>query len=793
MKFLLLVALASSATAATDSTPWPTGNRTTPPTINMVSPLGIARGTTAEVIVEGLNLAQASAIYFSQAGVAAKIVRIKELPDQPDMRLGANGGASTVDLGPLPPRNQVALELTLSPDANIGPVEFRLHTPLGTTPEARIVIEPKDGETLDREPNETPAEAVEAKTPTILVGRISRPGDVDYYKIHIHAGEQLTFYNSGPLLGSPLQPVITIYDAAQRKVKEFGRAGGMDTVRFACTFENEGDYYVRVSDFQNSGNAGRLYRIAVGHYPLLLSAYPLGVTKDKATEVTLRGYNLGMEKFTVSGLPAQNDSRSVSLRPHTASGDTFNELRLALGEGPEVESSGTNTTTAKAQDITGPMTINGRLLAAENNFRFRARKGEKLVFETNARRLGSPLDSVLEVMDAAGKPVERATVRCLAETFTTLSDRDSATAGLRFLSTDGYRVGDYTMIGGEIIQVQAMPRGPDDDMQYVSFEGQRIGMWDTTPEAHAIDTPVYRVKIFPPGQTFAPNGLPVAHLAYSNDDGGPGYGKDSHLPFTAPADGVYVLRLRDIRGFHGEDYAYRLSIRPPQPDFGLSARPTNPNVPEGGRIPVTITALRLDDFDGAIEIKLEGLPSGLHATKGIIEPGQVNTTILLSADVGARLERAVPLQIIGRATIGTRLVAHRADPEDPLQLVALMPKPDITMTAETKKVVVAPGGTATVEVSIQRHNSFAGRVPIDVRNLPPGVLVTDVGLNGVLINENESRRTFKIEALPTATPITQPLILSGEIETRADGQQTAYAAEAVILEVKPQLSPRSEK
>src|SRR4051794_41608409 len=75
------------------------GNRTTPPTLNVVAPLGVARGTTVEMTVEGLNLARASAIYFSEPGVTGKILRVKELPDLPDIRLGSNGTPSTVDLG----------------------------------------------------------------------------------------------------------------------------------------------------------------------------------------------------------------------------------------------------------------------------------------------------------------------------------------------------------------------------------------------------------------------------------------------------------------------------------------------------------------------------------------------------------------------------------------------------------------------------------------------------------------------------------------------------------------------
>ena len=71
----------------------------------------MARGTTVEMAVEGLNLGKASAIYFSGPGVTGRILRVKELPDLPDIRLGSNGTLSTIDLGPLPPRNQVTVEL----------------------------------------------------------------------------------------------------------------------------------------------------------------------------------------------------------------------------------------------------------------------------------------------------------------------------------------------------------------------------------------------------------------------------------------------------------------------------------------------------------------------------------------------------------------------------------------------------------------------------------------------------------------------------------------------------------
>src|SRR5206468_853552 len=155
-------------------------------------------------------------------------------------------------------------------------------------------------------------------------------------------------------------------------------------------------------------------------------------------------------------------------------GHAFNRVKLALGDEPEVSSSGSNTSLQSAQLLTAPVSVNGKLHAKENYFRFRAKKGEKVVLEVAANRLGSPLDSILEVLDPKGKPVERATVRCVLETSTTLRDHDSVLPGIRIQSPTGFAVGDYAMLGSEIVRLEAMPRGPDDDARFISFGVQRL-------------------------------------------------------------------------------------------------------------------------------------------------------------------------------------------------------------------------------------------------------------------------------------------------------------------------------
>src|SRR5207237_3944591 len=119
---------------------------------------------------------------------------------------------------------------------------------------------------------------------------------------------------------------------------------------------------------------------------------------------------------------------------------------------------------------------------AVHYYRFHALKDRKYIIDVNARRLGSDLDSFIEVLDAKGAPIERATVRAVSQTFTTLAERDSASAGIRRQTGNDLKPADYVMIGNEIIQLETLPKGPDEDTLFERFAGQRLAYFDTTTE-----------------------------------------------------------------------------------------------------------------------------------------------------------------------------------------------------------------------------------------------------------------------------------------------------------------------
>ena len=93
---------------------------------------------------------------------------------------------------------------------------------------------------------------------------------------------------------------------------------------------------------------------------------------------------------------------------------------------------------------------------------------------------------------------------------------------------------------------------------------------------------------------------------------------------------------------------------------------------------------------------------------------------------------------------------------------------------------IRPGQTITARVKAQRHD-FDGRIELggadSGRNLPYGVFVDNVGLNGLLIVEGQDEREFFI----TAAPIAKPCRRLFHLRTTADGNQASVPAVITVL------------
>ena len=764
-----------------------------PPSVAKISPAGMKRGSTATFTIEGRSLSDATGVIFDTPGLSAKVI---EITDVPEKITGPRAGEDLEAQVARGKKQTARVEIIAGPDASPGIHRFRVKTPRGTSNMVVLAIGTLPEITKGEKSGMDSGAPQTVELPATLVGTISSTGEKNNYQFAGKAGEDIVFRVQASTLGSKLTSMLSLSDSAGQILASSSQNRSGHDAELTFKLPHDGQYVVSISDRNLGGGADHFYRLDAGDLPYITGVFPLGVHAGQAAQVSIRGVNLGMISTTKVSAPATAEGwTTIPLEVVGQGIRPINHARLAVGNEPEITETEPNDSIDHAQSLSLPITINGHIDGAatrgssadEDYFRFHATKGEKLNIDVAAARLDSPLDSVMEILDSQGKAISRATIRCLNETITTLSDKDSRTTGIRLVSTTNLHEEDYVMVGDELNRIDFIPDQPDADTILTGMGGVRLAYLGTSPDVHPVNTPVYKAQILAPDAEFPSNGLPVFHLTWRNDDGGPGYGADSKLDFVAPADGDYFLHLKDVRAMEGPDFAYRLTVRDETPDFKLRAEPANPNIPRGGSVPVTVSVDAIRAFDGPIEITVKGLPKDVSASSAVILPGQISTVLVLTASPDATPDAPpAPIQFIGHAVVNGHDLFREAnknaedDSDQPLQLASIAPAPDVVVTTESREIALEPGKDVTVTLHVERQNGFKGRVPCSVENLPPGVRVVNVGLNGVLVTEAQSSRTFTLHAEDWARPVSQPIYVIGSVESNSP---TMHPSAPLLLKV----------
>ena len=169
----------------------------------------------------------------------------------------------------------------------------------------------------------------------------------------------------------------------------------------------------------------------------------------------------------------------------------------------------------------------------------------------------------------------------------------------------------------------------------------------------------------------------AGHLLAFNDDredlgaGVNTHHADSWLMATLPADGDYFVQIGDTARKGGEEYAYRLRISQPQPDFALRVVPSSISLRSKQTASLTVYAIRKDGFTGPIKLTLKNPPPGFSAAPVTISGTQTLARLTIKTDLSPTKE-PVSLTVAGSANVGTTgspvQRAHEAVPaEDRMQ------------------------------------------------------------------------------------------------------------------------------
>jgi WD40 repeat protein len=432
-------------------------------------------------------------------------------------------------------------------------------------------------------------------------------------------------------------------------------------------------------------------------------------------------------------------------------------------------------------------------------YRFAAKAGEQWVIEVNAARSSSKLDSFLEVLDGQGGRVPRVLLQAVRDSYFTFRGKDDTESGdFRVFNWQEMKLDEYLYSNGEVVKLWLYPRGPDSGFGTYPGQGSRWGYFDTTPLSHALGEPCYIVEPHAPGTKLVPNGLPVFLLNFDNDDDSHReLGKDSRLFFTAPADGQYLIKIKDVRGLEGPEFRYTLAVRHRVPDFKVALHGADPTVDAGSAKEFKISAQRIDRFEGPIRVDVDGLPPGFSATTPlVIEAGQIEAFGVISVADGVKKpaeDAAKRTKVTASAHIGEHDVTHPVNNFGTIKLGASAPKlrvaiaaakggavPINTTSSGPLEFAIAPGQTIMLKVKVER-NGFKGLISFgnegSGRNLPFGLIVDNIGLNGLLILDNQDERDFFITADGNTPEQTRQFHLT----TGAGGGQ---ASRSVILHVR---------
>jgi hypothetical protein len=692
--FLIVATFAALAQAQTPNA------RVSGPHIGYVYPAGGKQATTFNVTVGGQFLEGTVAASFFGAGITARILDYQHPTTQKDYeelkveietlqqkrKAARMAGPTNPPATPKPvwtPEDEkrateiraklayrmnrqtapaiceaVTLEVTILPDAAPGEREIRLRNANGISnplvfwvgqltefsePAAHPnTVAPESGGPENPRPlTQSPERTV--TLPAIVNGQIL-PGEVDRICFAAKKGQKLIIAASAraliPYLADAVpgwfQPTLTLYDAKGHELAYDDRfLFNPDPVLY-YEIRDDGNYAVAIKDSIYRGRQDFIYRVALGELPFITGIYPLGGHVGQKTSVELKGWNLPSANTLVDATGKDPGQLMLAVKRDNI---LSNQFAFALDADPECVEAEPNDSGTLANNLVAPAIINGRIDKPGDRdvFSFEGQAGAEIVIEVFARRLNSPLDSILQLTDSEGKQIA--------------ANDDSEDKG---------------------------------------------------------------------------SGLTTHHA-------------DSRLSCKLPAAGKYYIHLGDTQHQGGREYAYRLHVHAPHPDFDLRVTPSSINFRGGTHVPVTVFALRKDGFAGPIDLSLQDTSRAFSLTGARIPAGQDKVRLTLTTPATPR-DEAYPVNFLGRATVNGKSVTRSAVPaEDMMQAFAyrhLVPSkemkvqvigrglvPKSAFRLEDKPPLKIPaGGTAVFHVAV-RLGKFFENIQVELSEPPEGISI----------------------------------------------------------------------
>lgn len=648
--------------------------------------------------------------------------------------------------------NEVSFDVTFPADTPVGMYGVRAVGDAGISDVRLIVIDDLPPQ-YENGTNDSAEKAQPLPVPSAVDGFLP-PEQSDFYSIEIAAGQQLSFEIVGHRLGNGLDPLLRIVGPDGKEFVEHDNDEGLGyDFRFETVFPIAGKYTLELRDTRYQGGAWG-YHLRIGDFPVARVAFPAGGQRGRWLAAAFPG-RAPTDVPPASLFFPPEDSwpvRQVSVPGATSSG----WVHVAVDDAESQVELEPNDDVSQANPFVAGRTLEGRLQKQGDvdAYRFHGRTGGVLFVRGETRRLGSPADLLVRLMDEKGQQLQA------------VDDQGAHEGEFQFsLPADG----DYTLwvedlnrrggfdfvyrIETHIPRLDAAVK-PATDRLLVA-RGSRVPLslaverdgWagelrvDAKLSGEGVQA---RPAQIPPGQ----GGTIVMFDASPTAPMG-----TSFLETTAVATDQPAMRRPGLLTSLLAPKLDNIQLMPPSvenrialavvdaPFFDLTARLEPPALARFGTAQLVVEARREKFVDEQIDLAIENLPANVAATPQPIPKGQRSVAINIESKPNSPLG-SFPIILSGVSTYNGRTVRVFAE------LVDLTIRPAVTVMVEPREVTLKQGEKGTVGVKLDRLPAYPGAIPLTVENLPPGVTVA-----AITIAEGASEATLEVSAAADA-PIT---------------------------------------
>jgi len=423
--------------------------RTTPNVyIGYVYPAGGQQGNTFQIRVGGQRMEGAYGAIVSGEGVHAKLIECRERIGNQQLRLLSEQARTlkkTKDPEEIEIRDRIQrkisgyerrpanasiaiisiIEVTIDVNAKPGKHEIRIMSPRGLSnplpfyvsqiPEvsrkpmltAKAQILGNEQSALRKRPDIEIEETI--TLPCVVNGQIAS-GEVNRYRFRAKKDQRLVISTLArqlvPYIADAVpgwfQPVLMLHDADGKEVafNDDFRFKPDPTILYKVP--RGGEYVLTIKDAIYRGREDFVYRITIGELPFITNVYPLGGRAGRKAQAKIGGWNLKNARLK---LPARDAEEGIHLITANARPLLSNHVPYMVSSLPENFEEENNNDIAHAQQVEMPVIVNGISHSPGDwdVFKVQANAGDTIVAEVHARRLDSPLDSVVKFTDASGR------------------------------------------------------------------------------------------------------------------------------------------------------------------------------------------------------------------------------------------------------------------------------------------------------------------------------------------------------------------------------------------------------